>query len=70
MAAGRRLRVHDPAEDIEDASDDVVDNILRKIREHGQDSLTAQERRILRRGQPRISEAATLGKGYWLSAVD
>jgi membrane associated rhomboid family serine protease len=46
---GRRpsLRVHDPAEDLEDPADDVVDNILRKIREHGQDSLTAQERRIL-----------------------
>lgn len=46
---GRRpsLRVHDPAEDSDEASDDVVDNILRKIRERGQDSLTAQERRIL-----------------------
>lgn len=42
------LRVHDPAEEDEEAaSDDVVDNILRKIRERGQDSLTAQERRIL-----------------------
>jgi membrane associated rhomboid family serine protease len=41
------LRVHDPTEDEEDASDEVVDNILRKIRERGQDSLTAQERRIL-----------------------
>jgi membrane associated rhomboid family serine protease len=46
---GRRppLRVHDPADDADDASDEVVDNVLRKIREHGQDSLTAQERRIL-----------------------
>jgi rhomboid family protein len=46
---GRRppLRVHDPADDIEEATEDVVDNILRKIREHGQDSLTSQERRIL-----------------------
>jgi membrane associated rhomboid family serine protease len=41
------LRVHDPADDVEDASDDVVDDILRKIRERGQESLTAQERRIL-----------------------
>ncbi len=41
------LRVHDPADDADDATDDVVDNILRKIREHGQDSLTGQERRIL-----------------------
>ncbi len=46
---GRRpsLRVHDPVEDTDDPSEDVVDNILRKIREHGQDSLTNQERRIL-----------------------
>ena len=46
---GRRppLRVHDPADDVEEATEDVVDNILRKIREHGQDSLTSQERRIL-----------------------
>lgn len=46
---GRRpsLRVHDPADDFDDASDDAVDNILRKIREHGQDSLTHEERRIL-----------------------
>jgi len=41
------LRVHDPVDDTEDASEDAVDNILRKIREHGQDSLTSQERRIL-----------------------
>jgi hypothetical protein len=46
---GRRpsLRVHEPADDFDDASDDAVDNILRKIREHGQDSLTHEERRIL-----------------------
>lgn len=41
------LRVHDPADEEEDTPEDVVDNILRKIRERGQDSLTAQERRIL-----------------------
>ena len=41
------LRVHDPADDAEDATDDAVDDILRKIREHGQESLTRQERRIL-----------------------
>ncbi len=46
---GRRpsLRVHDPADDLEDATEDAVDNILRKIRERGQDSLTREERRIL-----------------------
>lgn len=45
---GRRppLRVHTPPEDAED-TEDAVDHILRKIREHGQDSLTRQERRIL-----------------------
>ena len=46
---GRRppLRVHDPADDFDESTDDAVDNILRKIREHGQDSLTSEERRIL-----------------------
>lgn len=45
---GRRppLRVHAPRDE-DDDNDDVVDNILRKIRERGQDSLTMQERRIL-----------------------
>ncbi|MGD9635516.1 MAG: rhomboid family intramembrane serine protease [Pirellulales bacterium] len=45
---GRRppLRVHTPPEDADD-TEDAVDHILRKIREHGQDSLTRQERRIL-----------------------
>ncbi|MEX2092235.1 MAG: DUF6576 domain-containing protein, partial [Pirellulales bacterium] len=41
------LRVHDPTDDADDGTEDAVDNILRKIREHGQDSLTGQERRIL-----------------------
>jgi membrane associated rhomboid family serine protease len=46
---GRRppLRVHNPADDFDESTDDAVDNILRKIREHGQDSLTREERRIL-----------------------
>lgn len=46
---GRRpsLRVLDPAEDEDDSTEEMVDNILRKIREHGQDSLTRGERRIL-----------------------
>lgn len=46
---GRRppLRVHNPADDFDESTDDAVDNILRKIREHGQDSLTSEERRIL-----------------------
>jgi membrane associated rhomboid family serine protease len=46
---GRRptLRVLDPADDLEDTTDDAVDTILRKIREHGQECLTHEERRIL-----------------------
>ena len=40
------LRVHQPTEEADD-TEDAVDHILRKIREHGQDSLTRQERRIL-----------------------
>jgi len=46
---GRRpsLRVHNPSDDLDEGADDTVDHILRKIREHGQDSLTRQERRIL-----------------------
>jgi hypothetical protein len=43
--------VHDPWEQNEDEendpTDDQVDDILRKIREHGQDSLTRRERHIL-----------------------
>jgi membrane associated rhomboid family serine protease len=46
---GRRpsLRVLDPAEEEEESTEEMVDQILRKIREHGQDSLTRGERRIL-----------------------
>jgi membrane associated rhomboid family serine protease len=46
---GRRppLRVLDPGDDNEDSTEELVDNILRKIREQGQDSLTRGERRIL-----------------------
>jgi membrane associated rhomboid family serine protease len=41
------LRVHSPSDDLDDANEDAVDNILRKIREHGQASLSREERRIL-----------------------
>jgi membrane associated rhomboid family serine protease len=48
---GRRppLRVHAPSDDndAQDATDAAVDDILRKIREHGQESLTRQERKVL-----------------------
>lgn len=41
-----RLRVHDP-ESAEDNTEAAVDEILKKIQEHGRDSLTKRERRIL-----------------------
>jgi membrane associated rhomboid family serine protease len=46
---GRRpsLRVLDPGDEQEESTEEQVDNILRKIREQGQDSLTRGERRIL-----------------------
>lgn len=46
---GRRpsLRVHDPVDDVTDADEAEVDDILRKIKEQGQDSLTRRERQIL-----------------------
>jgi membrane associated rhomboid family serine protease len=42
-----KLRVHEPDEVDEGADSDEVDDILRKIQEQGQDSLTRRERRIL-----------------------
>lgn len=42
-----KLRVHDPGTDDDVPSDSRVDDILRKIQEHGQDSLTRAERQIL-----------------------
>ncbi|MCH2113495.1 MAG: rhomboid family intramembrane serine protease [Pirellulales bacterium] len=43
-----KLRVHDPDESPSE-TDQVVDELLRKIQQHGQDSLTQRERRILER---------------------
>jgi membrane associated rhomboid family serine protease len=40
-----KLRVHDP--DAIDETEQAVDDILKKIQEHGRDSLTRRERRIL-----------------------
>ncbi len=40
------LRIHDP-EDASQETNEQVDEILKKIQEHGQDSLTRRERRIL-----------------------
>jgi membrane associated rhomboid family serine protease len=48
LRPGPKLRVHEPEETDDDSLDgDVVDDILRKIQEHGQDSLTKKERQIL-----------------------
>lgn len=44
---GPKLRVHDPSGPIDSDSDSAVDDILRKIQQQGQDSLTSRERRIL-----------------------
>ena len=53
---GPRLRVHDPEEPEEDDLSVRVDEILKKIQEQGQDSLTASERRILERASRRYQE--------------
>lgn len=48
LGRSAKLRVHNPdTVDQAEDEDDQVDEILRKIREHGQDSLTRSERRIL-----------------------
>lgn len=46
LRPGPKLRVHDPDEH-EEALSEQVDQILRKIKEQGQDSLSAKERRTL-----------------------
>ena len=48
LRPGPKLRVHMPDSD-EDSTDREVDDILKKIQEQGQDSLTRRERRILER---------------------
>ena len=50
-----RLRVHDPDE-YEEEVGQQVDEILRKIQEQGQDSLTAKERRILEQASRRYQQ--------------
>jgi membrane associated rhomboid family serine protease len=42
-----KLRVHDPGVEEDVSTDSRVDEILKKIQEHGQDSLTPAERQIL-----------------------
>ncbi len=46
LRRGTKLRLHDPT-NRESVTDELVDQILRKIKEHGKDSLTRRERRIL-----------------------
>ena len=50
-----RMRIHDPDEYEEEISEEV-DDILRKIKDHGQDSLTAKERKILERASRRYQQ--------------
>lgn len=47
LRPGPRLRVHDPEPDDAPSTDTRVDEILKKIQEQGQDSLSYSERRIL-----------------------
>ena len=50
-----KLKVHEP-EEYEDAMSAEVDQILAKIQEQGQDSLTAKERRTLERASRRYQQ--------------
>ena len=47
LQAKPKLRVHDPESTDVDDTEAAVDEILKKIQEHGRDSLTRKERRIL-----------------------
>jgi membrane associated rhomboid family serine protease len=51
-----KLRVHEPEEDEEDEISVKVVAILQKIQDHGQDSLTWNERRILEKASRRYQE--------------
>jgi membrane associated rhomboid family serine protease len=55
LKRGPKLKVHDPDE-YEEAMSSEVDDILRKIKEQGQESLTAKERRILERASRRYQQ--------------
>ena len=47
MKRRTKLRIHDPDQRLSSDTDQQVDEILKKINEQGQDSLTRRERRIL-----------------------
>jgi membrane associated rhomboid family serine protease len=51
-----KLRVLDPDADGESETDLAVDEILRKIQDHGQDSLTWRERRILQKASQKYQK--------------
>lgn len=54
-----KLRVHEPDEDVEDEESDLsrkVDEILQKIQDQGQDSLTWSERRLLEKASRRYQQ--------------
>ena len=52
---GPKLKVHDPDE-VEENFGEQVDEILKKIQDHGQDSLTAKERQILEQASRRYQQ--------------
>jgi membrane associated rhomboid family serine protease len=51
-----KLRVLDPDADNDSETDLAVDEILRKIQDHGQDSLTRRERRILQKASQKYQK--------------
>jgi membrane associated rhomboid family serine protease len=51
-----KLRVHAPDADGDSETDLAVDEILRKIADHGQDSLTWRERRILQKASQKYQK--------------
>ncbi len=55
LRRGPRLRVHSP-QDREEKSNQQVDEILKKIQQHGQESLTRKERRILEEASRRYQD--------------
>ena len=54
-----RLRVHDPRDAATGDSETEVDDILRKIQQHGQNSLTNRERQILQQASREYQQKRT-----------
>ena len=55
LRRGPRLRVHSP-QDRDEQSNQKVDEILKKIQQHGQESLTRKERRVLEEASRRYQD--------------